>query len=421
MTDTEVLIIGAGVSGIACASLLGDRDYLICEALEEAGGYCRTVSRGGFVWDYSGHYFHFRHADVERMIRERMAAGQLRSVTKVSKIYYKGRMIDHPFQKNIHQLPRMEFMDCLRDLVCRKSSVPRNFEEMLYSHYGSAIADKFLIPYSQKVYCTALSRLDMTAMSRFFPTASVEDIVRNVRVADNRAYNSQFLYPEGGAIQYINALKRDVREDCILLSEPVVGVDVKNHRVVTPKREIRYRYLINTSPLNRFLSLIDISYDPSIYTYSKVLVFNLGFDSKGIRDVHWLYFHQPDICFYRVGYYDNICEGDRMSLYVEIGLFENADVSSELIMKYREEALRDLIRVGIITSQRLIAEHHVILDPAYVHITREAIADVAQRKHELAQYGVYSIGRYGSWTYCSIEDNIVEARSLISTLGLNCM
>jgi hypothetical protein len=25
---------------------------------------------------------------------------------------------------------------------------------------------------------------------------------------------------------------------------------------------------------------------------------------------------------------------------------------------------------------------------------------------------VYSIGRYGGWTYCSIEDNIVEARAL---------
>ena len=26
--------------------------------------------------------------------------------------------------------------------------------------------------------------------------------------------------------------------------------------------------------------------------------------------------------------------------------------------------------------------------------------------------GVYSIGRYGGWTYCCIEDNIVEARAL---------
>ena len=30
----------------------------------------------------------------------------------------------------------------------------------------------------------------------------------------------------------------------------------------------------------------------------------------------------------------------------------------------------------------------------------------------LALGGVHSIGRYGGWTYCSIEDNIVEARAL---------
>jgi hypothetical protein len=29
---------------------------------------------------------------------------------------------------------------------------------------------------------------------------------------------------------------------------------------------------------------------------------------------------------------------------------------------------------------------------------------------------VYSIGRYGGWTYCSIEDNIVEARALVAKL-----
>jgi hypothetical protein len=35
----------------------------------------------------------------------------------------------------------------------------------------------------------------------------------------------------------------------------------------------------------------------------------------------------------------------------------------------------------------------------------------------LATRGVYSIGRYGSWTYCSIEDNIVEARDLAATFN----
>ena len=32
----------------------------------------------------------------------------------------------------------------------------------------------------------------------------------------------------------------------------------------------------------------------------------------------------------------------------------------------------------------------------------------------VAWFGVHSIGRYGGWTYCSIEDNIVEARALVN-------
>ena len=33
----------------------------------------------------------------------------------------------------------------------------------------------------------------------------------------------------------------------------------------------------------------------------------------------------------------------------------------------------------------------------------------------LATRGVHPVGRYGGWTYCSIEDNIVEARALVAS------
>ena len=35
----------------------------------------------------------------------------------------------------------------------------------------------------------------------------------------------------------------------------------------------------------------------------------------------------------------------------------------------------------------------------------------------LAGRGVHSLGRYGSWTYCSIEDNMIEARALADALS----
>src|SRR5437667_6396567 len=119
MESVRVLVVGAGVSGLATAAALeerGQRDYLILEGDREIGGYCKTVRRDGFVWDYSGHFFHFKHADVEAWLRARMPGQRIRVVEKKSFIAYKSRQIDFPFQKNIHQLPQDEFIDCLHDL-----------------------------------------------------------------------------------------------------------------------------------------------------------------------------------------------------------------------------------------------------------------------------------------------------------------
>ena len=52
------------------------------------------------------------------------------------------------------------------------------------------------------------------------------------------------------------------------------------------------------------------------------------------------------------------------------------------------------------------------MDPAYVHITQRSVAAVDRLARVLAANGVWSIGRYGGWTYCSIEDNVLEARAL---------
>jgi hypothetical protein len=57
-----------------------------------------------------------------------------------------------------------------------------------------------------------------------------------------------------------------------------------------------------------------------------------------------------------------------------------------------------------------------VMDPAYAHITRRSQAETARLRRILQANGVYSIGRYGGWTYCSIEDNIVEARALMADL-----
>lgn len=412
MQETRFLIIGAGVTGLSFAGELKDRNYLICEAAGEIGGYCRTVRRDGFVWDYSGHFFHFRHPEIERELVEAIGPSRVRRVVKDSRIHYAGRLLDYPFQRNIHQLPEAEFLECLGDLFRRPTTPAKNFHEMLIAKFGRGITDKFLAPYNEKVYATDLARLDVDAMGRFFPHVDAEDIVRGLAARVDASYNASFTYPEGGAIEYIQALARKVEPERLLLGERLLEIDLRTKTARTQKRSIRFEYLLSSAPFPQLLEACRVPYESAAYTHNKVLVYNLGFDAKGPRGIHWIYYPERDTCFYRVGFYDNIFDTHRMSLYVELGYPSDAVLDRASVDATRERVLADLRKVGVLTDQQLVAEHSVVLDPAYVHITRASMAEVARHKELLAARGVYSAGRYGSWTYCSIEDNIIEAREL---------
>ncbi|WP_432477128.1 protoporphyrinogen/coproporphyrinogen oxidase [Nocardioides sp. GXQ0305] len=409
----EVLVVGAGVSGLAFAQASRGDDVLVVEAADDVGGYCRTVRQQGFVWDYSGHFFHFRHPEVEAEMIDWIGPTRVRRVSKSCKVLYKDRLVDFPFQRNIDQLDHDDFVACLTGLgSVGGAAEPRDFKELLYARFGEGICERFLVPYNEKLYATDLGTLDVDAMGRFFPQADKDDILAGLGATCPPTYNSTFLYPEGGAVDFVRALQHDIPADRILLEEPVLRIDLRRHLAHTARRTIRYDALVSTVPLPTLLELTGLPHDPAVYTHNKVLVFNLGFDRKGPTGVHWIYVPDRDVSFYRVGFYDNIWETDRMSLYVEIGCRAEERLDEVALRRLRARVLADLERIGITDGHRLVASHRVVLDPAYVHITRASLQDVGEQRAALATRGVHTLGRYGTWTYCSLEDNIVEARRL---------
>lgn len=409
------LIIGAGVSGISYANFTKN-DYIVIEKEPEVGGYCRTIQRNGYVWDYSGHFFHFRNQDIENLVCENIEKTSLINAEKHTQILYDGKYIDFPFQKNIHQLEKEEFIDCLYDLFnASDNDEYESFKGMIYAKLGKSIADKFLIPYNEKLYACELDSLDVDAMGRFFPKAEKKDIILNFRATNNSSYNDHFAYPQGGAIEYINSLVKNIDSSKIFIGEELESIDVENRIAFTNKREIKYDNLISTMPFPVLLNKCNMKYPKGVFTCNKVLVFNLGFDSESNdKRNSWIYIPNKEVIFYRIGYYNNIIGGDKMSLYVEIGFPENVELKETSF--YLEQVLNDLKRLNIVTSQSLVDYEVVLMNPAYVHINKKSTDALSYYKNILAQNNVYSIGRYGSWTYCSIEDNIIEAKLLALTL-----
>lgn len=418
MTQVKYLIIGAGISGLTAANYL-KKDYLLIEKENEPGGYCRTIHRGDYVWDYAGHFFHFKTDEFRRLFHENIPEQDIISQTKRTKILYKGQLVDYPFQTNIHQLEKQEFIDCLYDLFQRKEKTEySDFLDMLYGKFGKSIVEKFLKPYNEKLYACDLHQLDKDAMGRFFPYADIPQIIANMKREQDSSYNSTFLYPRNGAGSFLDVLYRRLDATKVRLGCTLTRVDAERKLAYTDGgEEISFEYLINTAPLNHFLAMLGTDAALELngrLSYNKVLVFNLGFSKKSAFKEHWIYVPDKDVNYYRIGFYDNILSTDKLSMYVEIGYPKDAAVDTEQQLAL---TLENLKRCGIVTEDNsLIASSTILMDPAYVHIRRDTEAAIAEMKRSLAVSGIHTIGRYGGWTYCSMEDCMLEAKELVQTL-----
>ena len=419
-TTIKYLIIGAGISGLSFADKIGE-DYLIIEKENEVGGYCKTFHQGDFIWDYAGHFYHFKEEKLMSDFLNNIGEENIIRQQKDTKILYNGSKIHYPFQSNIHELEKSEFIDCLYDLYKKEEKENYdNFLDMLYGKFGKSIVEKFLKPYNEKLYACDLHTLDKDAMGRFFPYAKLDDVMNNMKENNDSSYNNQFMYPKQGAQCFINNIYSRLQPDRIRLGEEIAEInDIEKYVITNKNNKIYYTYLINTSPLNHFLKLFrndlynNLANDLS---YNKVLVFNLGFKKGSNHKEHWMYIPDPDINFYRVGFYNNILLTSKLSMYIEIGFDknENIDVEKQLAL-----TLENLEKLGITVDNELEEHNYVIMNPAYVHINNCHIEQIKEIFEDLENNGIYSIGRYGAWKYCSMEDCILDATKLSEKLGGN--
>lgn len=409
----KYLIIGAGITGLSLASRADS--YVVIEKENKVGGLCKTIKKNGFVWDYSGHFFHFKEPSLKEQFIDSIPKEELIEKEKNTKIYRKDILVDFPFQKNIHQLDKQDFIDCLYDLYFKEESpIYDSFEKMLYGKFGKSITEMFLKPYNEKLYACDLNTLEVDAMGRFFPYANIDEIILNMRQQNNASYNGTFLYPRGGAETFVNLLMDRVNSDNIWLNCELLSVDVENHIAKTTNGDIQYEYLLNTAPLNHFCKILNVDAN-NVLSSNKVLVFNIGFDKKSkYNDIHWLYFPEEEFNFYRVGFYDNILDQDRLSLYVEIGFPENSNISIEDELK---KTLVGLKKCGIIDTHEIIDYCALVMNPAYVHMNKASESFKKKLFKELNENDIYTLGRYGKWTYCSIEDCIIDAMELLNTIN----
>ena len=409
MKHVKYLIIGAGVSGLTFAYQKRNEDFLILEKEAEIGGLARSFNSLGFTWDVAGHFFHFHNAETERFYGNFVRDHKTISARKCAKIFYGGKFIDAPFQYNIHQLEPDEFFQCLTDLYYSGSKKDvDNFEDFVVNEYGEGISSKFIIPYNEKLYACKMNSLEKDSMREFLPKLDFDLLMKHYKGAHASTYNDVFEYPVEGCSVFVKELARSLPRERIRTEQEVVSIDLSKRTVATKTGEFHYEYLINSAPLNVFLSCAGQHFG-DLLRYNKVLVFNIGFDKKSLdQDVSWAYFPGNEV-FYRVGFYNNIVKDGPLSIYVEIGLSKDECVDLDDAFT---RVMGDLKRAGIITDHKVVTTMSFVISPGYVHITKDGKKFVGDIIHSLNEKGVYMLGRYARWEYSAMDDSIEQANGL---------
>lgn len=130
-----------------------------------------------------------------------------------------------------------------------------------------------------------------------------------------------------------------------------------------------------------------------------------------------MYIPDKNVNFYRIGFYDNILDADKLSMYIEIGYGKDDVITKKDVDTQLRVTLENLLKLGIIDKDTKLEEHStIIMSPAYVHINTETEKNIQNFKDKEAKNNIYTIGRYGAWTYCSMEDCMIAAKSLAESL-----
>jgi len=279
--------------------------------------------------------------------------------------------------------------------------------------FGEGFSKHFMIPYNCKLWGVPPHEITAEWCSRFVPIPRLEDVIAGAvgLNANELGYNQSFLYPSLGIGELSSALCGQIDRSINYRSSPV-GINWRSRRLIFKDREVDYKILISSAPLDRMLKLLTPTPDLISKAGTKLRCAPLWYLDVALNvpcsvDIHWAYVPEEKYPFYRVGCYSNIspkmAPDGKAGLYVELASKEKPifkDLMPSVVKGLME--MRFIRRPEEIEFAKLRhMEHAYVL---YDHNYTDAMEEISSF---LDEHGIISCGRYGGWDYSSMEDALI--------------
>ena len=422
----KTLIIGAGLAGLTCA-YHRKAESLVLERSDGVGGMARTFARQGFLFDCTGHWLHLSDPSMRQFVASLLP--DLLTVQRRAAVFSHQTLTPYPFQAHTHGLPTQVVADCVLGYFRARETAhqdpERSFEDFIRRRMGDGIAQHFMLPYNTKLWTVAPSEMAYTWCQRFVPLPTPEEIVYGALqpqgTGEALGYNATFLYPRQGGIGALaQALARDLP---VRFNAAVHKVDwrAKEVQLITGER-LGYQTLVSTMPLKALAqSLVAapeaVQHAAAQLRSASVTYWNVGLArANGPQDAHWIYFPEAQVPFYRAGSSSaavpGVAPAGHRSYYVEV-----SHPTGSACPASDADILRGLRSVGLLRpDEEPVLMEAQTLDCAYVIMDQQFGAARALLLEWLQAQRILSIGRYGAWTYDSMEGAMLQGKNVTQNL-----
>ena len=257
MRETDVLIIGGGLTGLSCARELeksGMRNYLLIEKMPRVGGLSGSMIKDGFTFDYSGHLLHLHDPEIKKVMLG-LLGKNLSLIKRNSLVYSHKTYTPYPFQANTYGLPFKVISECVSEFLKAYSTRNRvttdgrmSFKDWALAVFGKGICRHFMFPYNLKLWRHPLDKLGSDWCAPFVPRPLPGEVIAGAYMPQRKkfGYNACFRYPvNGGAHAIPDAFAKNLKN--IFTGKTVVAADFKSKTLeVTGLGTVRYKTLVST-------------------------------------------------------------------------------------------------------------------------------------------------------------------------------
>lgn len=416
LIDMEIAVLGAGISGLSIARMLADigAGVTVYEKEKTIGGLARTRFVDGYLYDpYGGHVFNSKHPEVLEWAFGLLERKQWKYTARNAKIYYDGRYVSYPFELSLCELGTEDAVDCIYDyMMSQQGDRPDNFQDWIIWNFGRAIAERYMLPYNEKIWNYSLRDMETEWMEGKMPLPAKKEIIRSILLKDSterKMPHSAFYYPiEGGIQRFVDCIADGLS---ILNNTAVKSIRASGNEWVI-NESAKYDYVISTIPLPELPQMMDLP--GSIYDS----ISNLKYNSLTTvlfkcppTDITWLYIPSRDYQSHRVGYQSTLTPNASPQKNEGVAALEiignRFDINA--INSY-SKVLPDELGYTEALDYDWTKYAYVVFDANY----RKNITNVLSYFNTLC--GIELLGRWGQWNYNNMDLCILDAMRLCRRL-----